>query len=57
MDLRVVIHLPEGRLPQAQASPEMGWFSVTARSQVHWPAGREPIRIILASIRCRYSDG
>lgn len=30
----------EGLLPQGQASPLTGWFSVAALSQVHCPAGR-----------------
>lgn len=34
----------EGLLPQGQASPLTGWFSVAALSQVHCPAGRAPSR-------------
>lgn len=36
------INLQEGLCPQAQAAPVTGWFSVSALSQVHWPAGRVP---------------
>lgn len=32
-------HVPAGRTPQAHGSAGF-WFSVLARSQVHWPAGR-----------------
>lgn len=32
-------NVPAGRTPQAHGSAGF-WFSVLARSQVHWPAGR-----------------
>lgn len=34
--------VPAGRLPQEQVEPWTALFSVAARSQVHWPAGRAP---------------
>ena len=37
------VDLPAGRAPQAQVEPAGLAFSVAARSQVHWPAGRAPM--------------
>ena len=37
------VDLPAGRAPQAQVEPAGLAFSVVARSQVHWPAGRAPM--------------
>lgn len=39
----VEVDLPAGRAPQAQVDPAGLAFSVAARSQVHWPAGRTPV--------------
>ena len=39
-----------GRAPQAQVDPAGLVFSVAARSQVHSPTGRAPIRIIRVSV-------
>ena len=36
------VHEYSGLEPHGHAAPVTGWFSLAARSQVHWPTGREP---------------
>ena len=45
----MALDLLEDLCPQGQASPETGVFSLGARSQVHWPAGRAPDVMVLVS--------
>ena len=41
--MKGVVDSLAGRAPHAQVDPAGLVFSVAARSQVHWPAGRAPV--------------
>ena len=44
------VHEYSGLEPHGHAAPVTGWFSLAARSQVHWPTGREPSTMPLVSL-------
>lgn len=37
------VHDASGRAPHGHEAPLTAWFSLLARSQVHWPTGRDPM--------------
>lgn len=42
------VHDASGLAPHGHEAPLTAWFSVAARSHVHCPTGREPIRISIS---------